>query len=185
MVNLIVAFSTHGFGIGKDGRLPWSIREDMKYFKNITLNSTVVMGYKTWLSIGSKPLKDRMNVVVSHTAIESPYDNVVFVQPEQVDDYIAKASNVFIIGGMKLFQDYLGRAEKIYATLIDKKFECDTFFPVDKFGLYEVSTCSELLWSDQENCNFRFVEYVKSEREHDEYCYLSLMKHIMLSLIHI
>lgn len=67
-VNLIVAYDINNLGIGKDGQIPWKNKTDMKWFKDVTIgngNNAVVMGRKTWESLGKKPLKDRLNIIVS------------------------------------------------------------------------------------------------------------------------
>ena len=189
-LNIIVAFSTKNFGIGKDGKLPWNIQKDLSHFSKITRNSTIIMGRNTWESIPNdkKPLKTRFNVIVSsnNNLLDNitNTDNVIVIQPDLLDNYIKSWLNngdVFIIGGEKLYRKYMGVADNIYATLIEKNYDCDTFFPIEHFGKYEIESYSENLteFSEEEKCNYRFVKYKKSDKKHGEYVYLDHMKNIL------
>lgn len=189
-INIIVAFSSKNFGIGKDGKLPWNIQKDLVHFSQITKNSTVVMGHNTWKSIPNdkKPLKNRFNVVVSSKTNlfdENNINNgVIVIHPDYLDNYIDSLlsnGDVFIIGGEKLYEKYMGVADNIYATLVDKHYECDTFFPIEKFRKYEIDTYSEAEYSEEEQCNYRFIKYKKSEngKINNESQYLNLMKNIL------
>jgi thymidylate synthase len=75
----------------------------------------------------------------------------------------------------------MGVADNIYATLIEKNYDCDTFFPIEHFGKYEIESYSETLteFSEEEKCNYRFVKYKKSDKKHGEYVYLDHMKNIL------
>jgi dihydrofolate reductase/thymidylate synthase len=188
ILNIIVAFSTKNFGIGKDGKIPWNIPKDLAQFGKITQNSTIIMGRNTWESIpdDKKPLKNRFNVIVSSKNDlfdKSNINNgVIVIHPDYLDNYIDSLLNngdVFIIGGEKLYEKYMGVADNIYATLIEKNYECDTFFPIEKFGKYEIYTYSEPEFSQEEQCNYRFIKYKKSEKKHGEYVYLDHMKNIL------
>lgn len=86
-VNLIVAYDINNLGIGKDGQIPWKNKTDMKWFKDVTIgngNNAVVMGRKTWESLGKKPLKDRLNIIVS----KSISQKVKEAQGEEDDDFV-------------------------------------------------------------------------------------------------
>jgi thymidylate synthase len=188
MINIIVAFTTKAFGIGKNNTLPWHIPEDLKHFADVTKDAVVIMGYKTWMSIpeDKKPLKNRINIVVSSTEVSSTDDaisSVKFVHPSALDQEIMyhhqRLLNIFIIGGASLYNKYMGVADKIYATFIDKDVQCDTFFPIQRFDTYEIESFGPLMHSQEENCKFRFVTYTKSDKKHDEHGYLQLLKNIM------
>ena len=146
-VNLIVAFDEETNGIGKDGQIPWKNKTDMQWFKEVTIgngNNAVVMGRKTWESIGSKPLKDRLNIVVSKSMFEKvkyakneddvfaiqiiydkdadkPEESLYYIVPslESAIEYakVADKDNLFIIGGESLYK------EAIEKNLVDVYFE--------------------------------------------------------------
>lgn len=187
-LNIIVAFSSRNFAIGSNNKIPWNIPEDLKYFSNITKDATVVMGRKTWDSIpdDKKPLKGRRNVIVTTLPPSefpsSPRINIV--HPQYINflcDAWKTAEDVFIIGGASLYETFMGKASRIYATVIDKDFkDCDVFFPVTKFGEYVIESYSDLHHSDIEDCTYRHITYLKSNRGFEnESQYLSLMKNIL------
>ena len=182
-MNLIVAFNSKTFGIGKDNKLPWNIPEDLQRFAELTRDSIVVMGHKTWLSIpdDKKPLKNRFNVIVTtNPSIYVPTSDVVYITYEELDSFLGQLEvkkPIFIIGGALLYKKYVGVVDTIYATLVDSKAECDTFFPIEKFHQYEIQTYSEK--KNYEDLTYRFINYIKSEKQHGEYVYLDHMKDIL------
>ena len=187
-LNIIVAFSSKNFGIGNKNTIPWNIPEDLAYFKNITHNSVVIMGSKTWESLPDsvKPLKNRLNIVVSSRDLDI---DALVIHPDEIDyaidEYLNK-ENVFIIGGESLYRKYIGIATNIYTTHIHKNFECDRFFPIEKFGQYEINAYEPIMYSEQEKCKFQFIKYVLNERSTDmanyalgEQVYLDHMRDIL------
>ena len=129
ILSLLVA-ADEGNVIGKDNRLPWHLPNDLKYFKNQTWGLPILMGRKTFESIG-KALPGRRNVVLtrnadwSHegvTVVHSLDEAFMEIAPLQVEE-------VFVIGGAELFKATLPRAYRIYLTRIHHRFEGDTWFP--------------------------------------------------------
>ena len=128
----IVAVARNGV-IGKDNGLPWDIPEDMKFFKEKTKGKCLIMGRKTFESVGH-PLPNRMNVVV--TAQNDYLPRGAVVQP-CLDGAIEYSSNqtsrygdeVFIIGGEKIFRDSMDKVDLIYLTRIHRDFDGDVFYP--------------------------------------------------------
>ena len=129
-IHLIWAQDLNG-GIGRDGQLPWHISEDLKNFKKITFNSTIIMGRKTWDSLPFKPLPNRRNIVLSSQKIN---DIEVY---HDIDNCIKKLTNqsvdtVFIIGGSSIYQSFFDYATHLHITFIDQSSDnIDTFFPFD------------------------------------------------------
>jgi len=125
-----------GGGIGKDGRLPWKIKEDLEFFSKLTKgkgNNAVVMGRKTWESIGSKPLPGRDNLIMSRSTRGKSSKGSWFSSIDEIDAHCAKKKydQVWVIGGAQIYKDFLD-ANKIDAacvTYIDQVFDCDTQFP--------------------------------------------------------
>lgn len=116
-------------GIGKQNTIPWHIPEDFKHFKTITIGHPVIMGRKTFESIG-KPLPGRTNIIVTRN---SGYDAKVIVShslKEAVSYAQSKDSEeVFIIGGEELYNQGIELADRLYVTIIDHEFDTDRFFP--------------------------------------------------------
>ena len=129
-IHLIWAQDSNG-GIGKDGKLPWHISEDLKNFKKITLDSTIIMGRKTWMSLPFKPLPKRRNIVLSSSDIPNieVYHNI-----ENCIKILKKESisKIFIIGGASLYKAFFDYATHLHITLINiSSKDIDTFFPID------------------------------------------------------
>jgi dihydrofolate reductase len=133
MISIIVATSNN-FAIGKDNNLLWHISEDLKYFKRVTAEHTVIMGRKTWESIG-KPLPNRRNIVVSRSLkADSLTGAEVF---HSLESAIASAikpkeisKEVFIIGGGEIYRQALPFADRLYLTKVHITIDdADTFFP--------------------------------------------------------
>ena len=124
----IVAVADGGV-IGKDGKLPWHFSSDLKYFKKTTMGCTLIMGRKTFESIGQKPLPGRENFVLSrHKKMEA--ENLRFFDSFEKALAEVKTEKAFIIGGGELFRHTLDKIDGIFLTRIHAPFEGDTFYPV-------------------------------------------------------
>ena len=127
-MNLIVAVDQN-WGIGKNGTMPWHIRADMRYFKEKTLGTTVLMGRKTLLSFpGAKPLPNRENVVLSSRADFAPEGVTVVNSLQELLEYKTR-DDVFVIGGGSVYKALLPYCKYAYVTKIDAAYDCDTYFP--------------------------------------------------------
>ena len=113
--------------IGKNNKLLFHIKDDMKFFRETTLEHTVVMGYNTWLSLPGK-LKKRQNFVVSYEDVPEADQTIT-----DVDGFIAEHQNtdeeIFIIGGGMIYTKFLPYAKYLYLTEVDSSADADTFFP--------------------------------------------------------
>lgn len=182
-INIIVAFTSKQFGIGLNNSLPWNIKNDLKHFQELTNNSVVIMGRKTWESIPNtkKPLANRVNIIITSKQ-EDIYnsDKVYFIEFDQIEEYIKMFSDkkIFIIGGKLLYKEFVGRANRIYTTIIEKDFECDTFFPIENLGRYEIENYSDEMITD-DGIKYRFIDYIKVNKRHQEYEYLDLIKEVL------
>lgn len=139
--------------IGKDGKLPWHISEDLKRFKRLTTGHTVLMGRKTFESM-SKQLTNRRNVVIS----SKPIPNVeTYSSIENALDALADQEKVFIIGGGQIYAQLLNRADELYLTLVDEEIDGDAFFPP-----YEHLLNSTFKFVNEElHDGYKFVEYCR------------------------
>lgn len=127
MISIIVAMSQNGT-IGKNNKMPWHISEDLKRFKAITTGHAVVMGRKTFESLG-KPLPNRRNIVLTHDPHFSA-DGVETIHAiEELHNLCPQNDEIFIIGGAEVYKQFLPKADKLYLTLIKKDVEGDAFFP--------------------------------------------------------
>lgn len=122
-------------GIGKGNKIPWNIPKDRKWFKEKTLGHVVIMGRNTFLSILDslgKPLPGRINIVVSRSS-GSSIEGVHFVgsieEGMNLGRKLEKNGEIFFIGGAQIYKDSLKYTNRLYLTLVEGKFDCDTFFP--------------------------------------------------------
>ncbi|GAB1531705.1 MULTISPECIES: dihydrofolate reductase [Brevibacillus] len=123
MISLIVAYARNQV-IGKDGDMPWHLPADLKNVKELTTGKTIVMGRKTFESIG-KPLPNRRNVVLTRSQDFHPEGvNVVHTKEE-----VLAMGDVIIFGGSEIYRQFLDVVDRLYITEIDLETEGDTFFP--------------------------------------------------------
>lgn len=136
-VSLIVAVSQNGV-IGKNNQLPWHLPEDLKRFKQLTMGRPIVMGRKTFESIG-KPLPGRTNIVITRQKDFSCCGSLTAPSLDEALRICEKEPQVFVIGGAQVFKHALPIADRIYLTRIHKDYEGDTFFRWDEPSWKEVS----------------------------------------------
>lgn len=127
MISMIVAKDINGV-IGKDNKLIWRIPEDLRHFKNKTLGKTIVMGRKTYESIG-RPLPGRRNIVMTKDNSFNVSGVDVVNSVDEVLALLNTNDEVVIIGGDSVYKQFMEHADILYVTEIDHKFEGDTFFP--------------------------------------------------------
>jgi len=159
-LHLIWAQDTNG-GIGKDGNLPWSAPEDLKNFKKLTIDTTIIMGRKTWESLPFKPLPSRKNIVISSSKLKGIdcYNSI-----ESCLDGIGQAIRtkpVFVIGGRTIYYEFFKFSSWLHITQLNNHYDADTFFP---FSMKEIEKkfkktnekvlskfCTYSLWSRMQN----------------------------------
>jgi dihydrofolate reductase len=127
-ISLIVAMSSN-HAIGLNGQMPWHLSADLKRFKQITMGYPILMGRKTFESIG-KALPGRTNIIVSSNSAYQPEGCVVVDSVEAaIHQGCQLADEIFVIGGATLYDATLPMADSLYITEIQRHFEGDTFFP--------------------------------------------------------
>ena len=128
MISLLVAHDANRV-IGHNNQMPWHIPEELAYFKKVSMGKAMIMGRKTFESIG-RPLPGRLSIVVTRNM---DYTAEGIVVAHDIDDAIQKAKDysdeVVVIGGAEIFQLVLEKADRLYVTSIENKFEGDTYFP--------------------------------------------------------
>ena len=157
IISLIAAMDRNRL-IGNNNRLPWHLPADFVHFKSVTMGKPVLMGRKTYESIG-KPLPGRHNIVLTHSP-DLEIEGVSVVN--SVDDAIAQAAGeneIMVIGGTAVYRMLLPRSDRMYLTFVDAEFEGDAWFPAFEESQWE-QTSSVLHPADEKNrypC--RFVTY--------------------------
>lgn len=138
-ISLVVAASTNNV-IGSDGGLPWHLPDDLRHFKRLTTGNPIVMGRRTFESIG-RPLPDRRNIVMTRDPdYVAPGCDVVSSVREALD-LLEDTDEVMIIGGGQVYRDFLPHADRIYLTRVQADVEGDTYFPdIDEAGWRLVSS---------------------------------------------
>lgn len=126
MISLIAVVGKNN-ELGKNNDLIWHLPNDLKFFKEQTINRIVVMGYNTFISLG-RPLPNRINVVLSSTKVDLPEGVLQFNNLEDLNDYI-RDKDVFIIGGASLYKQFIDQAKRIYLTEVEATSDADVYFP--------------------------------------------------------
>ncbi len=152
-ISLIVAMATNR-AIGLDNKMPWHLSADLKKFKAITMGSPIVMGRKTYESIG-RPLPGRSNIIISRNLDYQQTDCLVFNDIKTAIAASSKdAEEIFIIGGAELYKATLPLADNLYLTLINQDFDGDTFFPEIDFKAWKEVSREDI--SDDPSVNFSY-----------------------------
>lgn len=154
-LTLVVAVDANN-GIGIDNQLPWHLPEDLAHFKRTTSGHPIIMGRRTFDSIG-RPLPNRRNIVITRNP-EWRYDGVEAVTSIAAAKALVGDAPAFIIGGGQIFADTLAEADRLIVTHIDKTFDCDAFFPAIDPALWK-ETARENHHSDANGFDFSYVTY--------------------------
>ena len=140
--------------IGKSGKLPWHIPEDLKRFKRLTTGHTVLMGRKTWESLG-KPLVNRRNVVITSNPIPG-------IECYATIDAALRAlqdqERVFVIGGARVYSELFSKADELYLTFVEQTVEGDAYFPAHEEELQHKFR----VVSREKQEGYEFVDYIRT-----------------------
>lgn len=157
----IVAALARNRAIGRDNGMPWRLPEDLKRFKRLTLGHAVIMGRKTFESIGS-PLPGRDNIVITRSADWFRSGCLAVRSLEAALAAIGTARDAFVIGGAQIYALAMPFAQRLYMTEIARDFEGDAFFPeFDRSQWHEVSR-ERRIAGDPELFDYAFVVYERS-----------------------
>ena len=159
---IIVAIADNN-AIGKDNALLWHISEDLKFFRSTTVGCPVIMGRKTYESIG-RPLPKRLNIIVSRKGYDAP-EGVVVVDSIEKGYEVAQeqgAEKCFVIGGGQIYAQAMQIADEMVITHVHTVIEeADTFFPQIDPTIWTVAERSELKTDPESGYTFEFVKYIR------------------------
>lgn len=159
---IIVAIADNN-AIGKDNALLWHISEDLKFFRSTTVGCPVIMGRKTYESIG-RPLPKRLNIIVSRKGYDAP-EGVVVVDSIEKGYEVAQeqgAEKCFVIGGGQIYAQAMQIADEMVITHVHTVIEdADTFFPQIDPAVWTVAERSELKTDPESGYTFEFVKYIR------------------------
>lgn len=181
MYSIIVAMTSDG-GIGNNGGLPWiMLPEDMSFFRRATSGvndkqktNIIIMGRKTWESLPTKPLKNRINIVVTSTSLETTdtliaktFEEALALAEELIND--RKVENVFAIGGASIYGAAIedSRFTTVFATVVhpSRQLTCDTFFDLKKLEKeFECVYTDGVRKSTNPDLHYEFVQYQRRKK---------------------
>ena len=158
-ITLVAAISSNNV-IGKENSLPWNIPEDLKRFKQMTSGHTILMGRKTFDSIG-RPLPNRQNIVMTKDENFEREGIKVINDFDEALELIKKSNeDVFVIGGSKIYELFEPVANSLAITRILKDFEGDAFFPDINWDLWQIEK-EEKFFDEKSNVECKLIEYSK------------------------
>ncbi|MBN2863871.1 MAG: dihydrofolate reductase [Bacteroidales bacterium] len=163
MISIIAAVS-EDLGIGRSNELLWSISEDLRRFKRLTLGKTVIMGKKTWESLPKRPLPGRKNIVLTDRPGEC-FDCAITAT--SVSDALSKCSDdeeVFIIGGGSIYCQFMPLADRLYITHVHKKAAADVYFPKISRRVWKIIQKEECKTDDRYGILYTYVIYERRKR---------------------
>jgi dihydrofolate reductase len=167
MISLIAAMAKNR-AIGKDNKIPWHLPEDLKHFKALTLGKVILMGRKTYESIG-KPLPKRINIVISSN-MEIPVSSLdkkdetmpallvyrdiesAITASQSFINHFELPNEIMIVGGTQIYSQCIDICDRMYLTVLDSEYEGDAFFP-------EFDTKNWTTSEEEKHENYRYVTY--------------------------
>ncbi len=159
MLSIIVAKAKNNI-IGKNNQIIWNLPEDLKHFRELTTGHTIIMGRKTYESLG-KPLPDRKHIIFSQNPDFRVHEENVQVVHSllEIQDLIEGKEEVFVIGGAMIYNFLMPYVKKMYVTEIAKDFEGDAFFPTIDHEIWKETSRVHGIKNEQNNLDYDFVEY--------------------------
>lgn len=144
--------------IGHQNGMPWHLPDDLKFFKAVTTGKPVIMGRKTFESIGSRPLPNRRNMVISRDSSLKLNEGVeLYASIEEALSKLDGCDEVIIMGGGQLYEKMLPQADRLYLTLIDAEIEGDTYFPDWTQYQWQVLETEKHKKDDRHTYEFEFI----------------------------
>lgn len=144
--------------IGKNNQLPWHLPEDLKYFKRVTMGCPIVMGRKTFDSIG-RVLPGRENVIMTRDVHYVQDGCKILHSVDELKQYSKDKDEVFVIGGAEIFKETLTIADQLYITAIHHEFPGDTFFPAFPMDEWELVSSETGVKNEQNPYDYEFLVY--------------------------
>ncbi len=162
IISIIVAVAENN-AIGYDNHLLWHISEDLKRFKSLTTGHHIIMGRKTYESVG-KPLPGRINIVISRQANYNVEGCLVAKSLEEALELAKLDSEVFIIGGGEIYKQSLQIADKVYLTRVHAGFAGDTFFPELNLSEWSTECITKGKPANDDGLGYTFINLVRDRK---------------------
>ncbi len=165
MLSIIVAVSDNNV-IGKDNKIIWHLPEDLKRFKELTTGHTIIMGRKTFESLG-RVLPNRKHIVITRDTnynVDNP--NVKIVNNiEDIENYIEPDEESFVIGGAIIYRQLMDKVDKMYVTRIHEKFDGDAYFPIINEQEWEEKEVIKGIKNEKNSYDYEFITYVRKNKK--------------------
>jgi dihydrofolate reductase len=157
-ISIIVAIAEN-YAIGKDNDLLWHISKDLKRFKELTKEHTVVMGKRTYFSLPTRPLPNRVNMILTDVENEEIDGCLMAYSIEDALEKMDPEKENFIIGGGSIYKQFMPLANKLYITRVHKSFDADTFFPKISDDEWKLVEKTEVTDDPQNDFTYAFEIY--------------------------
>jgi dihydrofolate reductase len=154
-ISFVVAYDRNR-AIGKDNKIPWRLPDDMKHVRALTIGKPLIMGRRTWESIG-RPLPQRTSIVLTRDPGFKCDGCLIARTADEAMKLAGDAPEIIIFGGSRVFEDFLPRADRIYLTEVDADVGGDTFFPALDPGDWEVVEAVEHPADERHPYDFSFL----------------------------
>lgn len=159
MITIIAAVASNN-ALGKDNQLIWHLPADLKRFKKVTLGHHIIMGRKTFESLG-KPLPKRTTIIITRNKEYKQQGCIVVNSLEQAIEAAKTDENPYILGGAEIYKQAIKIADKLDLTLVDQSFEADAFFPEIDTTIWKEATREDFKADENNNYNFSFISYLR------------------------
>jgi len=159
MITIIAAVASNN-ALGKDNQLIWHLPADLKRFKKVTLGHHIIMGRKTFESLG-KPLPKRTTIIITRNKDYKQEGCIVVNSLQQAIEAAKADENPYILGGAEIYKQAIKIADKLDLTLVDQSFEADVFFPKIDFTIWREAAREDFKADENNNYNFSFITYLR------------------------
>ena len=160
MLSCIVAIDKNN-AIGIDNTLPWSLSDDLKFFKRLTMNNYIIMGRKTYESIGG-PLPNRKNIIITRQDNYTINGCQVINNFKSIENFVQSSEKYFLIGGAKIYKQLFGQCQKLYLTQVNISIKkADAFFPKINFSQWEKISSQQYDKNEKNEFNFTISEWIR------------------------
>jgi len=161
MISFLWAEDEKGI-IGKNNQLPWRLPEDLKYFKRTTMGHPIVMGRKTYESIG-KPLPGRTNIVLTRDEQFHAEGCIILKTKNELLRWMNESEDeVFITGGAEIFGLFMDEVNRLYVTKIHEDFDGDTYFPLIDWSEWQLISKDKGIKNEENPYDYEFLVYERS-----------------------
>lgn len=159
MITIIAAIADNN-ALGKDNQLIWHLPADLKRFKKVTLNHHIIMGRKTFESLG-KPLPNRTTIIITRNRAYKIENCIVVNSLEAALEAAQTDENPYILGGAEIYKQAIKIADKLDLTFVHHSFEADAFFPVIDTDIWKEESRQNFNMDEKNNYNYSFVTYIR------------------------